>query len=169
MQENFRSAQDCLDVALRLAKNGRFTEARQMLDLLQDRELTPYELRILANVTSRCGMFDRTVSTWEQLDRIGEILPGDRYMQGMAHTELSNMSHAIRCFEQELALVDQTGDQTFFQSAAFLLAYWLIKSHDLQRAGKILDLIQQDGDTFFVPNLGVRTKADMIAELGKSA
>lgn len=164
MPKRISSAQGWLQVALDLAREKKLEEALRVLDKLTGRSLQASDLRMAAQVNRRCERPDRAEACWKELERRGEMESGDYYMFGSLQAQLSKPELAAQCFEREIAVSTNTGNDYFLGSAGIRLADLLMRLGQPSRAKEILASLK-DGSSDYVDGVGLRTKAALLDEI----
>ena len=163
MSKRFSSTEGWLGFALKLARKGRCEEAQQILQKLAGRDLGPGDLRLAAQVNTRCELLDRAEACWLEIERRNEIEPGDYYMLGSLQMRQAKPESAARCFERELEISATTGTTYFADSSAIRLADLMLHLGQPMRAREVLATVAEEaGD--YIDGVGFRTKAAILRD-----
>ena len=164
MPKRFSSTEGRLGLALSLARKGRCEEAQQLIRGVAGRNLMSFHLRTIAQVNSRCGLLDNAEACWLEIDRRGEMEPGDFYMFGTLRVRLSKLELAARCFEREIAMGTTTGERYFVDSSVIRLADLFLRLGQPLRAREVLAVVGDDAGEY-VDGIGFRTKVAILREV----
>lgn len=163
MPKRFSSTEGWIGFALRLARKGQCEQAQKVLQNLTGRSLGPSDLRLVAQVNTRCNALDRAELCWLEIERRAAMEPGDFYMLGSLQMRLSKFEAAICCSQRELEISSKTGPTYFTNSAAIKLAELELQQGRPKRARDALaDVADQVGD--YVDGVGFRTKATILRD-----
>jgi tetratricopeptide (TPR) repeat protein len=163
LTKRFSSTQGWLGYALKLARKGRRVQAQRVVQLVAKRELTSSDLRMAAQVNTRCEMIERAEECWLEVQRRHEMEPGDYYMLGSLQTRMSKLESAAQCFEREIALASSAGTDYFLGSAVIRLADLMLRLNNPSRAKEVLHSVG-DGVGDHIDGVGFRTKTALLCE-----
>lgn len=164
MPKRFSSTEGWIGFALKLARKGRCEEAQQVLRQLVKRSLSPNDLRLAAQVNTRCELLDQAEVCWLEIERRAAMEPGDYYMLGSLQMRLSKAESAARCFERELEVSAAAGSTYFADSSAIRLADLRLRLGQPLRAREALANVADDaGD--YLDGVGFRTKVAILRDV----
>jgi tetratricopeptide (TPR) repeat protein len=164
MPKRFSSTEGWIGFALKLARRGRCEEAQQVLRKLVGRELSPDNIRLAAQVNTRCELLDRAEVCWLEIERRAAVEPGDYYMLGSLQMRLSKPESAARCFQRELEVSAAAGSAYFADSSAIRLADLMLQLGLPMRAREALaNVAEEAGD--YIDGVGFRTKAAILRDV----
>jgi hypothetical protein len=164
MTKRFSSTHGWLCFALDLARKKKTEMALNTLRKVAHRQMSATDLRLVAQVNSRCGVLDAAEIAWAEIEKRNAMEPGDYYMLGSLQTQLSKVDSAARSFEREIEVSTASGDQYFLGSAAIRLAALMLKLNKLPRAKEVLSGVDDSaGD--YLHGVGYKTKADLLSEI----
>lgn len=163
MPKRFSSTEGWLGLALKLARKGQCEEAQQIVRKLVGRELSADDLRLAAQVNTRCELLDRAEVCWLEIERRAAVEPGDYYMLGSLQLRLSKSDSAAGSFERELKISAAAGSSYFVNSSVIRLADLMVKQGHPLRAKEILANVGEEvGD--YIDGVGFRTKEAILRD-----
>jgi hypothetical protein len=125
--------------------------------------MSPNDLRLSAQVNTRCEVLDQAEVCWLEIERRAAIEPGDYYMLGSLQMRLSKSGAAARCFERELEVSAAAGSAYFADSSAIRLADLKLQLGQPARAREALaNVAEEAGDC--IDGVGFRTKAAILRD-----
>ena len=164
MPKRFSSTGGCIRFALDLARKEKFNAALRALRNVEGHHLSSDDLRLVAQVNNRCGVLDAAEGCWLEIERRGEIEPGDCYMLGSLQIQLMRDASAARCYEREIEIASSSGNDYFLTSSVIRLAELMLKLKNLVRAKEVLSRVD-DSAGEYLHDVGFRTKADLLREI----
>lgn len=164
MPKRFSSTSGCIRLALDLAREGKISAALRTLRHVKGRRLSADDLRLAAQVNNRCGVLDAAENCWLEIERRGEMEPGDYYMLGSLQLQLLRDASAARCYEREIEIAASSGNKYFLTSSVIRLADLMLKLKNLPRAREVLICVD-DSAGEYLHGIGFRTKADLLREI----
>ena len=164
MPKRISSTDGFLRCALRLARSDKYEQALLLMARIKSRALSSDNLTKVALIHSYGGQLAASELSWLEIERRHEMQSGGYFMLASLQIELSKNELAIKSLGKEIDLSKTTGNQYFVDSAAIRLAYLQIQMKNYSEAKKTLNLIG-DAQGDFIPNVGYRTKADLVIEI----
>lgn len=166
MTKRISSTDGHLKYALKLARTERYDQALQVLARIKDRSFSSSNLIKVALIHSYGGELAKSESNWLEIERRNEMQDGGYLMLASLQIELSKTDLAIKSLEKEINISKKTGNQNFIVSAAISLAYLQIKVKNHEDAKRTLYLVE-DNQGDFIPNVGYKTKVDLLVQMQK--
>ncbi|WP_141100982.1 hypothetical protein [Roseateles aquatilis] len=126
-------------------------------------ELTSTNLRLAAQVNTRCELLERAADCWLEIERRHDMEPGDYYMLGSLRMREAKLESAAQCFEHDIALASKTGTYYFLGSSAIRLADLMLRLNNPSRAKEVMALVDDETGEY-IDGAGFRTKAVLLRE-----